>query len=149
MFVCEECGHNEGTVYTHKETYPCGDGFAVDKYTTFECDKCGGNMVEGRPCPICGETYIAKNSDLCEDCFEDSCTLENCLEMGLDATEEYELNGFLASIFSKNKIEEILLEYFKQMPLEEQEHHIEEYCAEDKYYLTSFLEEKLKNENLY
>lgn len=106
-------------------------------------------MEEKRLCHICGENYILEDDDLCDECFSKNCTLENCLEIGKEITEQYELNGFLASVFSVKSIENCLISAFMKLPQDRQEKLIEEYCGEDKFFFSAFLEEKAKNGNLH
>jgi RecJ-like exonuclease len=144
MWICEDCKEVYEELRTAKEKHPYGQGYVEEEIEIYECDCCGGDLVEAKCCPICDYTIIPKDEDICEDCIKEGCTLENCLEMGNDTTEEYDINGFLASVYSLDEVIECLLADFSKMPQHMQQEYIENYCKEDKWFFTDFLERKAK-----
>ena len=146
MFICERCGKTEyeNFAISTESVYNRYGEYSHTEEIVLQCDRCGGQLVPARLCPICGTEYIPDDEDLCDKCFENACTFENCEDMGAEATEHIDLNGFLFSVFSESEIEEILRKEFKSMPLSQQQYYIQRYCAEDTYYLESWLEEKNK-----
>ncbi len=151
MYYCEFCESfiEEEDLPRYTQSHPYGMGSAEEEIVEYECPNCHSDLIKARLCPICNEEYIKDDDDLCDTCFEKNCTIENCVEMGKEATEEYELNGFLASVYSKDEIEDCLLADFAKMPKHVQDEYITNYCGEDKYFLVEFLEEKMKNADLH
>lgn len=151
MYYCEICDSiiEEEDLPRYTQSHPYGMGSAEETVVEYKCPYCLGDLEEVHKCPICDEDYIKEDEDLCEACFEKSCTIENCVEMGKEATEEYELNGFLTSVYSKDEVEACLLADFNKMPKHIQDRYITNYCGEDKYFFVDFLEEKMKNADLH
>jgi len=66
---------------------------------------------EMKTCPICGREFNEEDMDysVCAICSDKNATYENALAFGETDKYEIEINDFLASIFTKKEIEEILL----------------------------------------
>lgn len=62
-------------------------------------------------CKICGafttDEYLT--SGVCDDCLMAKATVERCLKFGDDCEENVLINGFVASLLSPRKINEILI----------------------------------------
>jgi hypothetical protein len=149
MLICEFCkqtySENDATPRT-EQLYI--DGRLVHEDNWLECD-CGGMLIPAKICPVCHENYMTEDEALCVECFETSCTFENCKEMGIEATENIDINGFLAFVFSDKEIEKILKNAFESMPESDQKLYIKKYCEEDVYFLASWLEERNKNDSVH
>ena len=144
MLICEYCGQ----VYDENDIEPCVERTYVGSELVHEeeyygCD-CGGMIVPAVQCGFCGE-YCTEDDlveDICRKCLDEQCTYENVIEMGIECTENYELNGFLASVFSPREIEAILQITFEKMPKQTRDEYIEKYFNEDEYFSVSWLKER-------
>lgn len=145
MFICERCGNICEELNTYKENYRTYDGEYVGTEEFAETCHCGGEFVEAKLCPICKSVYInSEKESICTNCIEDGMTYENAVEMGEKYTKPVELNGFWASVFDTEEIEEVLKKTFDEMPPEFQKRYVQEYCENEEFDYISFLEEKEK-----
>lgn len=75
------------------------------------CPYCHGWFEEMHECKICGaitaDEYLT--SGICNDCLMAKATVERCLKFGDDCEENVPINGFVASLLSTRKINEILI----------------------------------------
>lgn len=108
-YKCVECGNifeygeQESWIEPHGEKM-CG------------CPLCHGGYEETMPCAICGSEHLEEelNGGVCDDCIEKyQHDIDMCLKIGANDTEKLELNCFLASMFDKQEIEEILFRELK------------------------------------
>lgn len=113
MFICEDCGsvmNEDGIV--HRKSWL--SDYRGGTYEEYECCPCGGDVYEAEQCKLCGE-YFDKGdlyNGICDDCLKEEMTVENAIKCGdeVDARKEISVNGFLASVFSQEEIEKLLLE---------------------------------------
>lgn len=117
MLKCVECGHvfSEYELNTWEESR--GEHFGIPCYEKMSgCPICEGDYEETVECDICGENHLSSEltSGICEDCIK---TYQHDVDMhfkiGANDTDSIELNCFLASVFTKEDIELILLNALK------------------------------------
>lgn len=117
MLKCVECGHvfSEYELNTWEESR--GEHFGIPCYEKMSgCPICGGYYEDAVECDICGENHLASEltGGVCEDCIK---TYQHDVDMhfkvGANDTDSVELNCFLASVFTKEDIELILLNEIK------------------------------------
>lgn len=98
-------------------------------------------------CIVCGNVLKSEDYGICNNCIKRNITLDNCIELGKEWTEEITINGFLASYFREfvDEMEDLLIEAIKS----KQEHDpecvekaLEEYFNYDRECFISWLEEK-------
>ena len=138
FYKCLECGHifEEGEQKTWKEPHGeilCG------------CPCCDGGFKETHSCIICGSQNFLEDmtSGVCEECFEKYYNdQETCYRFGIDGRQELSINGFLASLFSVEQIEQMLFEKVKMMEFVD----CKPFINEDKYWFAEKLEKEFKNE---
>jgi hypothetical protein len=117
-YICLECGHifEEGEQKTWKENR--GECFGVSCFQYLSgCPKCGGEYEESTPCSICGSEQLEEdlNGGLCDECIDKyKNDIHMCFNVGKNDDDDVELNCFLASMFEKREIEEILFEELKK-----------------------------------
>lgn len=117
MLKCVECGHvfSEYELSTWEESR--GDHFGIPCYEKMSgCPICEGDYEDVVECDICGENHLVREltGGVCEDCIK---TYQHDVDMhfkvGANDTDSIELNCFLASVFTKEDIELILLNELK------------------------------------
>lgn len=118
MFKCESCGHLfEDGEQAILESFlgECHGRQIFER--TYVCPLCRSNYDEAQQCQECGEWYTENElfSGLCENCIDAyKNDIKTCYEIGAKSLEEIEINSFLAEIFSKHEIEEILFRELKE-----------------------------------
>lgn len=151
MLICERCGDIvslENAPVGSQKLYIDGEHIATEHYLA--CRHCKGMLSEAKICPACKTIYITQEEDICEDCWDDAQTLDNCLEIGRGEfmDEEVSINGFLATVYSKEDIERILIKDFKtNITLDKEKEYIYKYLDEDRDFLASWLAEKREKHN--
>lgn len=110
-YKCLDCGHifedgEEGHCHAFGEY--CGNIYSIKERC---CPLCGGDFKETIRCDICSSEYLQDelHFGLCDDCID--CYIndvEICYKFGKKDEQEIKINGFLATIFEKDAIEEIL-----------------------------------------
>ena len=151
MYICEDCGKvlNEEDLPIEEERHCTlgGEYLGTERFIG-QCS-CGGEFVEAILCRVCGEEYINPEIDICKDCLSYYSTQSTALEMGDDIKEEYEINGFLASVFTPSEVHELLCREFDALPKHMKDKYIYNYCNEDTYFFAEWLEERNKNVDLH
>lgn len=143
FYKCEDCGEIYDKMPSKTEShYTWGGEYLGEETLSYPYCSCGGELSECQTCWLCGEPVEEDENVMCDSCVEENISLENCIEMGNEATEKIELNGFLLRSFNREQIEELLLREFKCMPQFMQDKEIDEYCREDLSYFADFLENK-------
>ena len=112
---CTDCGHvfdydDRAIVEEHR----FDDGF-TESYAY--CPKCGGDFDEGISCDRCGEIFTPNEMEgtLCRECLESYLyDVDTCVEAGEYLTLTVELNGLLASLFTSQQINTILLRELRE-----------------------------------
>lgn len=112
------------------------------------CINCGRKHVAVHHCELCGDV-VYEGSDhwhedgkheYCDECYydaigyADSLTTDNMIDYGNGCTESVDINGFLASMYSKDEIETLLWNDFCAMPKEKQIECMDEWVKEDEEY---------------
>ena len=111
-YKCLECGYifGEGEQASWKEMRAQFDMY--DCYETIcGCPVCGGDFDLTVKCDICGSDHLSKDliNGVCEDCIEDyKYDVDVCYNIGKNQDEDVSINLFLATMFTKEEIEEIL-----------------------------------------
>jgi DNA-directed RNA polymerase subunit RPC12/RpoP len=107
-YKCDHCGREfeepDFVEETHGLENPPYEKIAV-------CPYCKGYFEEVYECKICGafSTYEQLTLGVCDDCLMAKATVERCLKFGDDCEENVPINGFVASLLSPRKINEILI----------------------------------------
>lgn len=117
-YKCLECGNifEEGEQAHWSESRGEYWGTPCSEYMS-GCPLCNGEYEETTPCEICGSEHLEEelNGGVCDECIERyQHDIDMCLKIGSNDTDKVELNCFLASMFNKEKIEEILFREFKE-----------------------------------
>ena len=109
MYRCENCGNvfEDPAIVIERHGFSDGPGeeFGV-------CPYCNGDYAEAKQCEHCSEWFV--EDDLCEG-WCDSCIdsyqndIETCYKVGKECPESIKINGFLATMFSNEDVEEILM----------------------------------------
>jgi RecJ-like exonuclease len=117
-YICLDCGHifEDGEQATYKED--CGECWGHTVYKSYSCcPVCGGEYEESTPCAICGSEQLEENLNggLCDECIDKyKNDIDMCFKIGKNDADKVELNCFLASVFEKSEIEELLFEELKK-----------------------------------
>lgn len=117
-YICLDCGNifEEGEQITFQENM--GEHFGEKVYKKITgCPICGGEYEESTPCAICGSQHLEEdlNGGLCDECIDKyKHDIDMCFRVGKGDTEAVEINCFLAAMFEKEEIEELLFETLKE-----------------------------------
>ena len=82
------------------------------------CPYCKGYFEEMHKCEICGEYFTEDelSGGVCDECiYEHSTDIELCHKLGEEAEETIKINGFIASVFTEEQINEILWNRIKEI----------------------------------
>ena len=137
MQICKDCGtvfkDDECPTYEEDYGFETGVGFKSCTQTFEECG-CGGDLTEAKQCEICGEWEDPDNliEDICERCFEEKSTFENAIGFGAENKEYVEINGYLASEFTSEQIERVLLKELEEAKKLGIKTKHKEFCLKDK-----------------
>lgn len=117
-YICLNCGHifEEGEQANWEESRGEFWGHACSENMS-GCPLCHGEYEETMPCAICGSEHLEEelNGGVCDDCIEKyQHDIDMCFNIGSNDTDNVELNCFLASMFDKKEIEEILFRELKE-----------------------------------
>ena len=113
-YKCLECGNifDEGEQASWLESR--GECWGRESYETNDgCPLCHGDYEETVPCEICGSEHLEDElfGGVCQECIDQYKTdLQMCYNIGKNDTLEVELNIFLAELFTKSEIEEVLMD---------------------------------------
>lgn len=152
-YICLNCRHifEDGEQITFQENR--GEYFGVPCFKKISgCPCCGGEYEESKPCDICGSEHLEEdlNGGLCDECIDKyKHDVDMCFKIGAGDTEAIELNCFLASMFDKEEIEEILFRYLKDREKyikEFIEHDCEKFVNSDRSWFGERLLEELEKE---
>lgn len=154
MYICRDCGkiYEDEEIETIDELpygeVHCGLGAPIwDNNRVIlkdECD-CGGEITKAKKCEKCNE-WTTEDRSFCLDCLDTHKNLETMLEIGADWEEKISLNGFLMSAFTKEDIEQILIDILKNTDKETLDKHIDKYCEEDIEYFWGVADKKCRTE---
>lgn len=118
FYKCLKCGHifeegEQANWYEHGGEY-WGAPFLVNMVG---CPICRGEYQKTTPCEICGSEHLEHelSNGVCDECIDEyKNDIDMCFKIGSTDTEEVELNCFLASLFDKQEIEQILFRELKE-----------------------------------
>lgn len=109
-------------------------GYTPNPYETYEPKE---DRDEIRECRICGEKFLPDelfDTDVCQSCIDEYSTLANLRAAGNVNKEYVEVNGFFATAFTEEEINDILEQKFTDKLLfdkENAEKIISEYVDND------------------
>lgn len=145
MYICNCCGETtrELPEYTEDFGFETGVGYkSMEQTFVGECS-CGGTFVDAKQCEICGEWEDPDNlvEDICERCFDEESTFANAISFVAENKEYVEINGYLASEFTPEQIEKILLKELEEAKKLGIKTKHKEFCLKDKEDFSIFLKE--------
>lgn len=149
MLKCVECGHvfSEYELNTWEESR--GEHFGIPCYEKMSgCPICKGDYEDAVECDVCGENHLASEltGGVCEDCIKKyQHDIDMNFKIGENDTDKVELNCFLASVFTKEDIELILLDVLKSMK-EYSKKQVESDCERFIEYNREWFAERLAEE---
>ena len=146
MFICNGCGKTfeKNSIKTWEEDR--GEYWGVPCVEEMSgCPYCGESYTEAKQCVICGDWVRDDAWNICDECLEEQCNKDNCLEIGEENPTDVEINGFLASSFAAEEIDKILLEALMNDP-DRMKDAIEKYAVDDMLYFSEWVGEKWKNQ---
>ena len=153
-YKCLECGHifERGEEDSWSEYR--GECFGFAAYEEMSgCPLCQGVFEETVPCGICGSEHLLEElngASLCDECFDYyKDDFEMCYEIAKSNKCKVKINGLLASIFTENQIEEILVDYVKnEIKGADLKKFVSDFVEADVSWYVEMLEEEVKkNEN--
>ena len=115
-YKCCECGYifEDGEQAIWEERH----GLDRPPYEKMSgCPLCKSDYEETTPCKICGSEHLENelSGDVCDECIEKyHHDIDVCFKVGANDTETIEINCFLASMFDKDQIEELLFNALKE-----------------------------------
>ena len=112
------------------------------------CPNCHGDYEEAMPCKICGSHKFEDelNGEVCDKCLDEyKHDIEMCFKVGANETDKVDLNYFLASMFEKEEIEQILLENLRKKE-KHQRVDCQEFIDSDRSWFAERLVEELGKE---
>ena len=150
MYKCLECGHlfEEGEQTSWEEDRgeywgsPCSEKM-------YGCPNCRGNFEKTVSCKICGKKCLKDKliNDVCEECInKNKENIDLCFEIAESENEKIELNCFLTSVFTKDEIEEILLERLKLSKKISHKLNFDDFVNQDKSWFAERMIEVLKDD---
>lgn len=151
MYKCLKCGHifENGEEARWKESRgECWGTLCSEEMSG--CPNCHGDYEETTPCAVCGLEHLVKElrGGVCNDCIEEyRYDVDMCFKIGANDTDSIELNCFLAAMFDKEEIEQILLGRLKII-----QKYVKIDCrkfidSEQYWFGENLVEEVKKNEN--
>lgn len=114
-YQCHECDRQFEEPDIITETHGMTDG-SCEKIGV--CPYCKGYFEEMTQCRICGQYFTEDelSGGVCDECvYEHSTDIELCHRLGQEAEESIKLNGFIASVFTEEQINEILWNRIKEI----------------------------------
>lgn len=145
-YVCEYCGkvldEEELPVYNEDYGFETGIGYKSIIQEIVDTCNCGGNFVEATECEMCGEYFNdCDDIGICNNCLEENATFENAIKIGDDNPEKIYINGYLASEFTNEEIEEILRRELVESSEFVDKRKYKEYCIKNQYDLAEIIGE--------
>lgn len=143
MFKCENCG----SVFENpeiKKGYLCECGMQSIYESIGVCPNCSCDEYhEAKKCSVCGEYFSETElfGGTCQQCIDEyTFDIDGCYELSQNDNPSIEINGFLATMFSKSQIEDLLLRELKFWNMD-----CLKYIDADKNYFGELLAEKANN----
>ena len=103
-FKCYECGH----IFESGEESRWTESYGEEMRG---CPVCAGGYEETVQCSICGSEHLADELEggVCEACVDEyRHDIGMCHKIGEKSKENVEINGFFASMYSAEEIEELI-----------------------------------------
>jgi DNA-directed RNA polymerase subunit RPC12/RpoP len=116
--------------------------------TVYGCPHCKGEFEETIPCDICGEEHLKDElfGGVCKNCIDKyKYDTKVCFEVGKHASDTVELNLFLATLFTKEEIEEILFKALQEEEKINKTVNCQKFIDLDKSWFGERLAEEVKN----
>lgn len=143
-YKCIECGHifEEGEQAVWKERRgehwgtPCTEEMSG-------CPLCKGDFQKTFKCAICGAEHTEEelHGDVCDDCIDEyRKDFDTCYKISKGETVNVEINALLASIFSVEEIEEIIVDFIRKNEC----FYCDQFIDEDKFWFGERLVEEVK-----
>lgn len=114
MLVCNCCGTlvKDEDVRTLTDCHGYTDLREITETFEDRTCECGGDLVEATKCEVCGEYFFDEyNTKVCEVCFDENVNFAMAEKIGSIETVSSEINGFIASVYSIEKINDILIRH--------------------------------------
>lgn len=151
MLICPHCNNivTEEEACTTDKTYDYEGGcrVVVSSFSHYGCcENCGHELEKATLCKVCGEYYYEENEfppmeyGVCEECFEEALSIQTALNLGSTNSEKISINGFALFLLGEDKINSILVEYIKNMQLNDKGKEVANFFSQDKSYLADFIE---------
>lgn len=117
-FKCYDCGHifEEGEESHWRESRGEFWGSSCSEEMS-GCPNCRGDYGKTIDCSVCGSAHLEDELDgcVCQSCIEKySKNIDMCFKIGGGDTEDVKINCFLASMFEKKEIEDLLFDELKK-----------------------------------
>lgn len=146
MYICRDCRKvYEDEEVEHIEEVPYSHPLNNTRFTVETTCDCRGEIAKAVECEGCGE-WTTEERELCIDCINKYKNIDTMLEIGADYEESISLNGFLISAFTKDDIEQMLIDALKRQEKQMLDNAINKYCEEDLDYFYGVAERKWKEE---
>lgn len=114
-YQCHECDRRFEEPDIITETHGMTDG-SCEKIGI--CPYCKGYYEPMYQCKICGEWFTDDELTMgvCDDCIcQHDTDIELCHKLGEESEETIKINGFIASVFTEEQINEILWNRIKEI----------------------------------
>lgn len=135
MLVCDTCGKLI-------EDDELGYGYEPHGERTPNCCSCGGDFIEATKCRVCGKHFDSTHlHGVCECCLEEYETVGEALAIGEENTEDVEINGFIATVLTKEQINKILTKWVEENFVDHSK-AVVDYCEDDKSYFADWIADK-------
>lgn len=136
MYICDKCGEirDDFDLRSYREAHG-------EEITDYSCG-CGGELVEAKQCPICGEWFIAGEiGAVCDTCMKENETVGEALDMGeRDKKSVDGINGFISEVLTVEQINKILTKWVEEN-FTDHSKAVVDYCETDKQYFCDYLAE--------
>lgn len=143
MLICKKCNTTLKRLpiekFVHYELdYPVTEYLEVNY-----CENCGARdyIQEASRCMVCGgfsAEYDERSFCICKECVDQYKTVENALKIGNEYPCNAEINEFVATIFTNEEINNILIDYVKSNYKDLQK--AKEYCEQDPFWFEEWIE---------
>lgn len=147
MYICSYCGktfEDEEVETVESEESIVVDGYSCRTFVLSSCT-CGRELEKASICQKCGAP-VEEGYSLCEICLEEYKTVDVALEIGEEWDGCITLNGFLLSYYSREDIEQILLDSIRNESVDKVQKAVSRYCEEDKECFRECAEKKWKEQ---
>ena len=142
MFKCIDCGHifedGEQARWTEMHGFTYGNGEEFEG-----CPVCKGDYFEAVPCACCGEGHYFEGeleNGVCNACIEKHFKdFEFCVKVGAPEDTNVPINGAIASLWTAEEINEILIGYARDLGVT-----FERFAYEDISWFAEMIKDEVK-----